>query len=79
MKKFMLLLAFLVSITTACNGTPSAVCKSAQHAVQPGETIFQIVDLYCDGRDIMPVVDRLVDLYGTDIRPWQIIAIPPQG
>jgi hypothetical protein len=73
----MFLITLLVAITTGCvDYGPDAVCNAAQHRVQPGETIFEIVDTYCDGPDIMPVVDDLVNLYGTNIHPWQVIIVP---
>lgn len=70
------LIALLWGALAAMDDPPSFSCTTDSVVVQPGDTLDSIARTNCTG-DVNGAIRLLVDFYGTDIRPGQRIALPP--
>lgn len=63
-------------VTVREEDSASFSCTGESVIVQPGDTLDSIARANCTG-DVNGAIRLLVDFYGTDIRPGQRIALPP--
>ena len=55
--------------------SPAYECKQAPVVVRSGDTLWSIAEKRCTG-DLLEVRHELVQSYGTEIQPGQIVQLP---